>query len=311
MTGASGYIGAVVAEKAVARGHQVVGLARSPASISKLEKLGVKPFPGTLESLDALTRGAAEADGVLHLGFVHEFHRPYSELIAIDKAAVRAMAKGLGKSGKPLVTTSGTAVARPAPDGGETDETSPLTENPFIRQRAGAEADALTLAADGVRASSVRLPGFVYGRGGSYFVPVLMQAAAKNRAAIHIGDGSNRTSAVDVDAAAELYLLALEKAPAGSIFNGTSESDVAFRDLAAAIGTAVGVPVKSVSKAEAETLCGPLIALYLEMNHRASSIKARELLSWRPEAKRTLVDDIARGSYRALAESLRKGLAST
>ena len=48
MTGASGYIGSVVAEKAVEQGHTVVGLARSQASQEKLRKLGVTPLPGDL-----------------------------------------------------------------------------------------------------------------------------------------------------------------------------------------------------------------------------------------------------------------------
>src|ERR1700741_5559990 len=83
MTGASGYIGSVVAEKAVKQGHDVIGLARSEVSQEKLREMGVTPFPGDLESPDLLTQDAANSDAVLHLGFVHEFHRPYDELLGI------------------------------------------------------------------------------------------------------------------------------------------------------------------------------------------------------------------------------------
>src|SRR5579862_9607817 len=113
MTGASGYVGSVVAEKAIEQGHTVVGLARSQSSAEKLTKLGATPLLGNLESLDLLTRAAADSDAVLHLGFVHEFHRPYDELLAIDIAAIRAMGKGLAGSGKPLIMTSGTGVTAP------------------------------------------------------------------------------------------------------------------------------------------------------------------------------------------------------
>jgi len=40
LTGATGYIGSVVAEKLLQKGHQVVALARSEHSAKKLEALG-------------------------------------------------------------------------------------------------------------------------------------------------------------------------------------------------------------------------------------------------------------------------------
>jgi nucleoside-diphosphate-sugar epimerase len=48
MTGASGYIGSVVAEKVIGRGHTVVGLARNEASQERLRKMGVTLLPGDL-----------------------------------------------------------------------------------------------------------------------------------------------------------------------------------------------------------------------------------------------------------------------
>jgi nucleoside-diphosphate-sugar epimerase len=306
MTGASGYIGSVVAEKAIEQGHEVVGLARSQASQEKLKKQGVTPFPGGLESLDLLTRGAAEADAVLHLGFVHDFTRPYEELIGIDKAAVRAMAKGIAGTGKPLVTTSGTGVTAPDPNGAETNEDSPLDPDPVLKLRADAEADALSLAATGIRVNVIRFAPYVYGRGGSVFVPVLLKAAAAHGFAPYVGSGANRTSSANVDDVARLYLLAMEKAEPGAIFNGTTETDISFRDLAEAIGAAVGVPAKSVSRSEANALCGAFIARFIEIGNRASSEKARRELGWQPRATLGLLEDIVHGSYRAFVESLKQ-----
>jgi nucleoside-diphosphate-sugar epimerase len=304
MTGASGYIGSVVAEKAVEQGHTVVGLARSQASQEKLKKLGVTPLPGDLESLDLLTRAAAESDAVLHLGFVHEFHRPYSELLAIDKAAIRAMGKGLAGTGKPLIMTSGTGVTEPDPKGGETNEDSPLANDAALRERTDAEQTALELQKDGVRPIVVRLAPYVYGRGGSVFVPALLKGAAKHGVAPYVGDGTRLTSSADVDAAAEFYLLAAEKAPAGSIFNCTTETDIPLRDLAETIGKAVGVPAKSVSRSEAEMVVVPFIAKFMEIANRGSTEKARRILGWKPLPKLGLLEDIAHGSYRELAASL-------
>jgi nucleoside-diphosphate-sugar epimerase len=303
MTGASGYIGSVVAEKAVEQGHTVVGLARSEASQQKLKKLGVTPLPGDLESLDLLTRAAADSDAVLHLGFVHEFHRPYSELLAIDIAAIRAMGKGLAGTGKPLLMTSGTGVTEPDPNGDETNEDSPITRTP-LAERTTAERAALELEKDGVHPVVVRLAPYVYGRGGSVFAPALLQAAAANGVSPYVGDGTQLTSSADVDAAAELYLLAAEKAEAGSIFNCTTETDIRLRDLAQAIGKAVGVPAKSVSREEAQKLVVPFIATFLEIANRGSSEKARRILGWKPQPKLGLLEDITDGSYRELTARL-------
>ena len=304
MTGASGYIGSVVAEKAVEQGHTVVGLARSQASQEKLKKLGVTPLPGDLESLDLLTRAAADSDAVLHLGFVLEFHRPYSELLAIDKAAIRAMGKGLAGTGKPLIMTSGTGVAEADPNGGETDEDSPLANDAALRERTDAEKAALELQSDGVRPIVVRLAPYVYGRGGSVFVPALLKGAAEHGVAPYVGDGTRLTSSADVDAAAELYLLAAEKAPGGSIFNCTTETDIRLRDLAEAIGKAVGVPAKSVSRSEADAIIVPFIAKFMEIANRGSSEKGRRILGWKPQPKLGLLEDITNGSYREVAASL-------
>jgi nucleoside-diphosphate-sugar epimerase len=306
ITGATGYIGSVVAEKAIEQGHEVVGLARSRASEEKLKKLGVTPFPGDLESLDRLTRGAAESDAVLHLGFVHDFTRPYEELIGIDKSAVRALAQGIVGTGKPLITTSGTGVTAPNANGAETNEESPLDADPVLKLRAGAEADALSLAASGIRVNVIRLAPYVYGRGGSVFVPVLLKAAAAHGFAPYVGSGAHRTSSANVDDVAQLYLLAMEKAASGATFNGSTETDIPLRDLAEAIGTAVGVAAKSVSRSEADAICGAFIARFIEVGNRASSEKARQELGWQPKSGLGLIEDIVHGSYCALAESLRR-----
>jgi nucleoside-diphosphate-sugar epimerase len=52
---------------------------------------------------------------------------------------------------------------------------------------------------------------------------------------------STLTSAVDVEDPAELYLLALERAEQGSVFNATTEAGISIKRLAEAIGQAVGV----------------------------------------------------------------------
>ncbi len=48
LTGATGYIGSLVAEKLQAAGHTVIDLARSSATATRLEKRQIVPFIGDL-----------------------------------------------------------------------------------------------------------------------------------------------------------------------------------------------------------------------------------------------------------------------
>jgi nucleoside-diphosphate-sugar epimerase len=303
ITGAGGYVGSVVSEKAISAGHNVLGLARSESSARKLKGMGVTPILGELEDLELLTKTAKEADAVLHLGFVHEFHRPFDELIAIDVAAIQALASGLVNTGKALIMTSGTGLTE-ADNGKETFEDSPLTKE-ALSHRVVSENTAIKFADQGVRSMTIRLAPFVYGRGGSFFVPITMQGAAKFGFAPYVGDGMTMTTAADVDAAADLYLLAMEKGKPGSVFNGTTETDVRLKDLATAIGKALDVPTKSVTPEEISEIVGPFIARFLQIENRASNQKAKRELGWQPAPQLKLLDDIVKGSYRPLAEKLK------
>lgn len=301
ITGASGYVGSVVTEKAIEQGHTVIGLARSEASAGKLTKMGATPVRGTLEDLELLTKTAKEADAVLHLGFVHEFNRPFDELVAIDIAAIEALGKGILHSNKPLIMTSGTGVVVPD-NGKETFEDSKIIpENHRVR----GEEVVLKLADQGVRAIGLRLAPYVYGRGGSYFLPMNMQAAAQHGFAPYIGDGQIMTTAADVDATADLYLLAMEKAKSGSIFNCSTETNIRIKDMADAIGKALSVQSKSVSFEEASEMIGPFVANFLQFENRASNEKARRELGWQPVPKFNFLDDIVKGSYKEFAAKLK------
>lgn len=304
VTGATGYIGKVVVEHAVRAGHQVEGLARNPEGAAKVSRLGATPVLGELKSFDVLAAAASRADAVLHLAYIHDFTLDHNIVIDAEVKAVTALAKGA--QGKPIITTSGTALAAPAPDGGETDETAPIYEGFVLGKRIHAERAVLELAKNGAHVVSVRLPQYVYGRGGSFFVPMLMEQAAKHGVSAWVAGPAKHTSAVDVDDAARFYLAAAKNAPAGSLYICTGESDVSIRAMAEAIGQALEVPARGMLRAEVEALWGPFLAGFVDYDNRASSAKARRELGWRPETKNGLLADITKGSYSELAKQLRR-----
>lgn len=305
VTGATGYIGRVVTERAIAEGHDVHGLSRHEEGDAQLRALGATPVRGELTSLDVLRQESSRSDAVLHLAYIHDFGMDYEQVLRIDAAAVDALAEPLHGTEKAFVVTSGTAVVDPDPAGGETTEDSPLSQTFVLKDRIRSERHALRLSEDGVRVSAIRLPPYVYGRGGSTFVPMLMQMAAKADESIYVNDGSLRTSVVHVDDAATLFLLAARAAKAGDVFNGTGSTTITLRELAEAIGAALELPVRSVSRHEAEAQWGQFLTAFVQFENRSSNRKAVQQLGWQPKGI-DMLTDIRSGSYRDLALELRQ-----
>ncbi|PYH92503.1 NAD(P)-binding protein [Aspergillus ellipticus CBS 707.79] len=308
VTGATGYIGRVITIKAIEAGYTVRGLSRTPAGDALLTSLGAVPVRGTLQTFDILSAEASAADVVIHLAFDHDFSKPFSELAQTDKNAVDALAAPLVGTSKPLVVTSGTAFVKSDPNGGETDETAPILEGP-VAGRYDAERHALSWAEKGVKISAVRLPQYVYGRANrTGFAAKLMQMAVGSGEALYldVNGGEYCFSEVHVDDAAELYLLVAEKGEAGEAWNGTAGTSTTYRQFFGAIGEVAGVPVKGISRAEAEEKWGAFMAGFLGLVNRASGEKARTKLGWvvkRP----SLLSEIREGSYREMVEAFKKG----
>ena len=269
VTGATGYIGSEVVRELLEGGHQVVGLTRSDKGAALLEKAGAEAHRGTLEDLDSLQRGAAAADGVIHLAFNHDFS-DFAGSLAADLRAVEAMGAALEGSGKPFVITA--------------HANGIASENAVIG-----------LAERGVRTSIVSLAPSVHGEQDKGFVPHLIHTARTKGFSAHIGDGANRWPAVHRFDAASLYRLAVEAAPAGSRLDGVGDEGIRFRDIAAVIGRHLNLPTVSISREEAEAHFGFLGAL-AAMDMPRSSVQTQELLGWRP-VQPGLLEDLEQGHY--------------
>jgi len=273
VTGATGYIGSAVVRELINAGHQVVGLARSSNGGEMLNKIGAAVHLGTLEDFDSLQRGAAAADGVIHLAFQHEAGLSnFANSLKIDLRAVETMGAALAGTGKPFVITN---------------------------HRNGEESEKAAFALLGVRTSMASLAPTVHGQGDHGFVPSLINIARKKGVSAYVGDGSNRWPAVHRLDAANLFRLALEKAPAGSHLIGRAEEGVPFRDIAEVIGKHLNLPVVSIAREEADAhfgFLGALAALDMPSMLPASSAPTRELLGWQP-VHPTLIADLEQGHY--------------
>jgi nucleoside-diphosphate-sugar epimerase len=291
VTGASGWIGSAVTTELIAAGHSVVGLARSEESAARIAALGADVRRGDLTDTAGLAEAASGSDGVVHLGYLHDFSR-MGDAAELDRNAMDAFADALEGSGKPLLFASGVFGLAPGRLGTEDD-----TPDPAAHPRIAHSLAALTLGERGVRPVALRFSPTVHGQGDHGFVAELARVARERGVSAYVGDGANRWPAVHRSDAATLVRLALEKAPAGQSVHAVAEEGVPTRAIAEAIGRGLGVPVESVPAERAADHFG-WIGMFFGADCTASSQKTRELLGWEPTGP-TLLEDLDAGFYTA------------
>jgi len=290
VTGASGFVGTAVVQELLKAGHQVLGLARSEASATKLQAAGAEVHYGDLEDLDSLRKGAAESDGVIHCGFIHDFTR-FAEVCAIDERAIETIAGVLAGSDRPLIVTSGTALVSP---GSLATEDMPSPFNPAWPRASERPAEAATAA--GVNASIIRLPPSVHGKGDHHgFIPILVNTAREKGFSAYIGEGRNRWNAGHRLDAALLYRLALEQATPGARFHANTEEGITLKSIAEAIGQQLNLPVRSISAEEGAAHFG-WFAHMVAIDCPVSNRWTQEQLNWHPSHP-FLLADIENGVY--------------
>jgi nucleoside-diphosphate-sugar epimerase len=295
VTGASGHIGSAVVPELLRAGHQVVGLARSDSSAEALAAAGAEVRRGDLDDLDGLRDAAGAADGVIHLAFKHDLMAVGDWIGATDAdfAATKALAAPLEGTGKPLVTTSGTLMLALTGITGR-----PGTEADFAPSgpRVDAENFVIGLSEHGVRSSIIRLPPIVHSSLDHHgFTSILIGIARQSGVSAYVEDGANRWPSVHTLDAARVYRLAVEAAPAGSRLHAVAEEGVPFRDIAAAIGRGVGVPVASVAAADAAERFS-FLGGFAGVDNPTSSEVTRKVLGWEPEYP-GLIEDLDEGHY--------------
>lgn len=287
VTGATGNIGSAVVGQLVAAGHAVLGLCRAPEKAPALEAAGGEVLHGRLEDSALLRDAAARCDGVIHLGFKHDFTR-FVANCEEDRQVIQALAEGLAGSDRPLLVTSGVPLANTVP-GEPAREHYPIVGTE-VHPRAASEQAAALAAASGVNVSVVRLPQVHDTRSQGLITPMIARFRELGYCA-YIGDGGQRWPAAPRLDVARLYRLALERAEPDAKYHAVAEGGVALRDIAQAIGRRLGLPVRSIDTEQARHVFG-WMAGFAAHDVPASSELTRRWLGWEPEGP-SLLEDLA------------------
>jgi nucleoside-diphosphate-sugar epimerase len=285
VTGATGFIGSFLVRELLEAGHDVVGLTRSQAGSELLRHWGATVRNGDVNDLGRLRLAAESADGVIHAAFNHDFAnlKQHSEE---DRRVIQTLGETLAGSDRPLIITSGTGLVRSKTGGPalEADDHLGSAESP----RAASEEAADALIAKGGRVMVMRLPQ-VHDTSRFGRISLHIQLAQKWRRVAYIGEGTNRLPAVHVADAVRAYRLALENGRAGSRYHAVHEQGVALRDIAAAIGMRMNLPVVSITVDEAPEYFGWLAKL-ASIDLAASGTLTRQQLAWNPAGPDLLTD---------------------
>jgi nucleoside-diphosphate-sugar epimerase len=288
LTGANGFIGGAVASRLIAEGHAVRGLVRDKTKADAVAAHGIEAVIGSLDDAALLQAEARASDGVVNAA--NSGHR----------GAVDALIAGLAGSNKPLIHTSGTSVVADRAMGEPSDrifhEDTPIEPEP--ERVARVAIDRLVVGTSGIR-SVVLCNSMIYGNAlgvpaQSVQVPVLAQQARASGIARYIGRGLNRWSNVHIADVAQLYALAIAKAPGGS-FIYVENGEQALGEIAQAIAKRLGLgPAQSWPAEPAFAAWGREKAMFsLGSNSRVRGNRASEILGWRPK-HRSITEWIAR-----------------
>ena len=286
ITGGSGYIGNALVDSFCRAGHQVTATARDEKKKARIERFGARAVTWSLSECRSLAPEIRDTDVLVHAAF-----EMGPEGANRDREAVGLFLEELAQSNglRRFLYTSGVWVLGNTGDTDVPYNTVPERSPGLVSWRPPIERQVLESAARGITPVVIR-PGIVYGGAGG-LTGLLMSVATPDLGFPVVGDGQNRWSPVHRDDLAGLYVLAAEKGPVGSIFNGTDGSSPTVESISVALSEAMGLGgrVHHEIPEDARKKWGGLVDGLL-LDQRVPGDWAGRLVGWRPR-HRSLVSE--------------------
>jgi nucleoside-diphosphate-sugar epimerase len=281
ITGAAGYIGGSLAHALVADGHSLRGLVRSPEKAEALVQRGVVPVIGDLDDNELLLREAGRSDVIINAAST------------LHLGAAKALVAG-ARLGTKIVHTSGIGAYSEEVEGLKAgarivdDQVLPdAGPHPMQQLLRTVENTILSAAGEG-KHPIVLSNALIYGDGlgmtrDSTQVPMMLRAALQVGYVPVIGTGANIWSTIHIRDVVNAYMLAIERAPAGS-FYFVESGEASFADIGQALAARLQQErPRLVSIGTASELYGEMPARYLlATSSRVRGSRLSQELGWSP-----------------------------
>ena len=269
-------IGSAVVRELVARGHDVVGLARSDASVAQLQRSGAAALGGDIAAPERWVAALPRLDAVIHMAC--DFA---SDMAAVDQHLLDALLPALAAQPQAVrfIYTGGCWLF------GDTGEEAATEASPFRPLPAFAWMVphlSRVLAAPGIDGVVIH-PAMVYAGAGGVFSRFAREAVGRSAVRV-VGREAIRWPLVHSDDLAALYALALQRARSGESYIGASVEALAVGKIARAFARRFGTAGEAPEIISTDTIAAELGAWArgYALDQRLSGAKARRELGWQP-----------------------------
>jgi nucleoside-diphosphate-sugar epimerase len=274
--GGTGFIGTALVRELIARGHAVVGLARSEASAAKLAGLGAQPLAGDIARPETWVAQLPMLDGVIHAACDFD-----TNMAAIDRRLLDILLPALGAQAKRprFIYTGGGWLFGATGDVVATEDSAMNPLPAFAWMVEGLTRVLNSPTFDGV----VIHPAMVHAGDGGVFRRFAADAAGRHAVRV-VASEDIRWPLVHADDLAQLYALALERAPPKSSYIGAAIDGVPVGQIAHAYASRFGTPNQTPEIVSTDEIAAELgeWARGYALDQQLSGNKARRELGWQP-----------------------------
>ena len=276
--GGTGIIGSAVVQELTARGHDVYGLARSKESAASLGRWGATPIAGDIRSPEVWTAQLPQIDAAVHAACDFD-----TDMGAIDRHLLDVLLPALGAQPNKVrfITTGGCWLYGATGDAVATEETPfrPLPAFAWMvlqlrRVLASSEVDGIVVH-----------PAMVYAAdGGGVFRRFAREAIEREAIRVVAGEAV-RWPLVHREDLANLYALAIERAPARSSYIGATIEGFPVGRIARAFAARYRPQHRQPQIVAADEIAAELgeWARGCALDQRLSGAKAKTELGWLPK----------------------------
>jgi nucleoside-diphosphate-sugar epimerase len=297
VAGAAGALGTQLVPQLVAKGHEVVGMTRTPSKQQALRALGARPVVADALDPEAVARALAEAEpevvvhqltalsGALDMRHIDRYFATTNRLRTEGTDHLLAAARAVGARRIVAQSYAGWPFARAG--GPVKAETDPLDPDPPKALRAALDAirhveQAVTGIgwADGL---VLRYGGF-YGPGTSVSLDpeAAMSKVVRRRQFPVVGDGGGVWSFVHIEDAASATVAAVERGPGGT-YHVVDDEPAPVREWLPVLADALGArPPWRLPRWLGRLVAGEAAAVMMTEIRGASNAKAKRVLGWEP-----------------------------